>query len=201
MQKGECMRIRIVRIQEWGTLLSVFVGFLAFSAASLEASQELGYLLGPGDVVEVSVWKDEELTKTLVIPPDGKFSFPLIGQTQAKGRTLDEVQQDVKQRISEYIPDAPVTVLLREINYPKVYVVGKVIKPGVFLMSGEPLSILQALALSGGMTEFADKGDIIVIRKTGIESQVFHFDYTRVSQGKNLEQNIDLKPGDTVVIP
>jgi polysaccharide export outer membrane protein len=152
-------------------------------------------------VIEVSVWKDEELTKRLVIGPDGKISFPLIGEIEAKGRTIDVIRQEIESKIKAFVPDSPVTVVLREINYPKVYVVGKVNRSGVFTMTGEPLTVLQALALAGGMTDFADSNDIIVIRKQAEGQKVFKFNYGKVSHGKNLEQNIELKPGDTVVIP
>jgi polysaccharide export outer membrane protein len=147
------------------------------------------------------VWKDEALTNKLLIRPDGKFSFPLIGEIQAKDRTVEAVRQEIESKIQEYVPNAPVVVILREINYPKIYVVGKVNKPGMFIMAGEPVSVLQALSLAGGMTSFADTGDIIVLRKSGETTKVFRFNYNKVSKGERLEQNIELKPGDTVVVP
>ena len=198
-------------------------GVLILLGNSPEAQQYGGstagneYLLGPGDVIEVSVWKDETLSDELMVRPDGKISLSLIGEIRVKGLTIDSVRQEIAEKMDEYVPGAPVTVILRQINYPKVYVVGKVNRPGVFTMTGEPISVLQALALAGGMTKSADTDSIIVIRNVSRESklmrrgasnaisvvgrEVFEFDYKQVSQGENLEQNIRLEPGDTVLVP
>jgi polysaccharide export outer membrane protein len=158
------------------------------------------FYLGPEDVLEISVWKDEALTKEVVVRPDGKISFPLIGDVYAAGRTVEDLQEEIKSRIGVYVPDSPVTVVLQTINSPKVYVVGKVNRPGVYVM-GRALTIMQALALAGGMTTFADEGDILIIREERGRQRFIEFDYGRVASGKDLEKNITLKPGDTVVVP
>ena len=158
------------------------------------------FYLGPEDELEISVWKDETLTRQVVVRPDGKISFPLIGDILATGRTVGELQQEIKKKIGVYVPDAPVTVLLLTVNSTKIYVVGKVHKPGVYVM-GTTLRIMQVLAMAGGMTTFADEDDILIIREENGKQRFIEFDYGRVAGGKDLEKNIRLKSGDTVVVP
>jgi polysaccharide export outer membrane protein len=158
------------------------------------------FLLGPADVLEISVWKDENLTKQVVVRPDGKVSFPLIGDIVAQGRTVEELRQAVAEKIKNYVPDAPVTVILLQLGSTKVYVVGKVHKSGMYPM-GNKLTVLQLLAMAGGMTTFADEDDILILRTENGEQKTIQFDYKEVSSGKNLDQNVVLKPGDTIVVP
>jgi len=165
-----------------------------------ESAKQAEFYLGPGDVLEVSVWKDEALSRQVVVRPDGNISFPLIGDVQAQGRTVDELRKAVEDKIKGFVPDAPVNVMVMEVGSPKVYVVGKVGKPGVYIM-GEPMRVMQVLAMAGGMTTFAQADDIIIIRNENEGQEVFEFNYGRVAAGKDLEQNIRLRPGDTVVIP
>ena len=167
-----------------------------------QALARSGFRLGPEDVLELSVWKDEALRKQVVVRPDGKISFPLIGDVVAEGRTVDELRQAVEDKIKAFVPDAPVTVMVVQVASPKVYVVGKVAKPGVYIM-GKSLTVMQVLAMAGGTTPFADKDDILIIRKEHGQQKSFglKFDYSKVAEGKDLSQNISLKPGDTVVVP
>ena len=158
------------------------------------------FLLGPEDELEISVWKDEALTKRVVVRPDGKISFPLIGDITSAGRTVEELRQDIEKRIKVYVPDSPLTVLMLKIASPKVYVVGKVARPGVYIM-GQPTRVMQALAMAGGMTTFAKEDDILVIREEGGKQRHIPFDYGRVAAGKDLDKNIELRPGDTIVVP
>lgn len=158
------------------------------------------FYLGPGDVLEISVWKDEALSRQVVVRPDGKISFPLIGDVVARGRTVSQLREAVEGKIKAFVPDAPVNVMVIQVGSPKVYVVGKVAKPGLYIM-GEPLRVMQVLAMAGGMTPFAKKNDIIIIRKDNGGQQVYPFNYSKVADGKDLGQNIRLEPGDTVVVP
>ena len=167
------------------------------AAPMLPGSQ---FYLGPEDVLEISVWKDEALTKQVVVRPDGKISFPLIGDVIAAGRTVEALRQEIKDRVGVYVPDAPVTVLVAQVGSPKVYVVGKVQEPGVYLM-GRTLRVMQVLAMAGGITTFADEGDILIIRQEKGQQRFIEFDYGRVANGKDLGTNITLKAGDTVVVP
>jgi len=158
------------------------------------------FYLGPEDLLEILVWNDESLSKQVVVRPDGKISFPLIGDILVQGRTVEEVRKEIESKIRVYVPDAPLAIMVIRVSSPKVYVVGKVAKPGVYIM-GEPVRIIQALAIAGGITTFSDSDDILVIRNENGKQKIMEFDYSEVSNGKKLGQNIYLKPGDTVVVP
>jgi polysaccharide export outer membrane protein len=158
------------------------------------------YQLGPEDVIEISVWKEPDLTKQLAVRPDGKISYPLIGEVQAAGKTVKQLREEISKRLEKFVTDAQVTVILLKTQYYKIYVVGKVNKPGEFLV-GRPASVMQALAMAGGLTPFASPGKIVIIRKSGGTEQTLPFDYKGVSKGASLEQNIILLPGDVVVVP
>jgi len=158
------------------------------------------YILGPEDILEVSVWKDENLTKQVVIRPDGKISFPLIGDIQASGLTPTQLQQEITDRIKVFIPDAVVTVMVLKVNSFKVYVLGKVAKPGVYVV-GKKINVMQALSMAGGLLSFADADDIVILRDEGGAKKRIKFNYDRVAKGKDLEQNIELKSGDVIVVP
>ena len=158
------------------------------------------FYLGPEDVLEISVWKYETLNRQVTVRPDGKISFPLIGDVQAQGRTVEELRQALEDKIKAFVQDAPVTVVVVEAGSPKVYVVGKVANPGVYIM-GKALRVMQVLAMAGGATPFADKDDILIIREGNGQQIALKFNYGKVAAGKDLEENICLKPGDTVVVP
>jgi polysaccharide export outer membrane protein len=158
------------------------------------------YQLGPEDVIEISVWKEPDLTKQLAIRPDGKISYPLIGEVHAAGKTVKQLREEISKRLEKFVTDAQVTVILLKTQYYKIYVVGKVNKPGEFLV-GRPANVMQALAMAGGLTPFASPNKIVIIRQSGNREQTLPFDYKSVSKGEFLEQNIILLPGDVVVVP
>ena len=164
------------------------------------AQQLADYTLHPGDALEVAVWKEPDLTKTVVVRPDGKFSFPLAGETVAIGRTIPQVQTDITNRLKAYIPEPVVTAAVTTLEGNRIYVIGQVNKPGSFVMNPR-LNVLQALSLASGLTPFAAVNDIIVVRGTGAGQKVLQFRYSDVSKGKSLEQNIPLEAGDVVVVP
>ena len=173
---------------------------LCSDARAEQTTSGPNYSLGPEDVLEISVWKDEALTKQVVVRPDGWLSFPLIGDVLAAGRTVEELRQEIKDRIKSFVPDAPVTVMVLQVGSRKVFVVGKVAQPGVYVM-GAPMRVMQALAMAGGTTTFADTNDILIIRKDQDTQRTYTFNYSNVARGKDLEQNINLMPGDTIVVP
>ncbi|HAS88682.1 MAG TPA: sugar transporter [Desulfovibrio sp.] len=178
---------------------------MLFALSPDEASAQLTvndeYRLGPEDIVEISVWGDEQLAREVVVRPDGGISFPLAGDMMAGGLTVNELRAKLKERIAEYIPDAPVTVILRKVEAPKVYVMGKVNNPKVHVM-GQDMTVVQALAMSGGLSPFAESGNIIIVRREKDGTQkVYRFDYDELAEGENLKQNILLKSGDTVIVP
>ena len=172
---------------------------LTVSYSSASAADNF-YLIGPGDVLEISVWNEPDLTKKLVVPPDGVISFPLIDPIKVTDLTITALKKVVTKRLSEYVPDATVTVLLIEINSLKAYVIGKVKNPGEYPISLET-NVLQILAKAGGLTPFASDGNIKILRKKNNKVTNIPFDYGEVEKGKNLEQNIALQIGDVVLVP
>src|SRR5271167_1771327 len=159
-----------------------------------------GYLLRPGDVLLVSVWKESDMQGEVLVRPDGGISFALAGELQAAGHTVDELTKMLETRVRKYIPDAVVTISVKAINGNRVYVIGKVNRPGDFPLSG-PMDVMQALTLAGGATPFAETNKIRVLRRTGDHQTSIAFHYSDVERGRRLDQNILLQSGDTVVVP
>ena len=161
---------------------------------------EAEYLLSPEDILEISVWKEESLTKQVVIRPDGAFSFPLVGDVQATAKTVETIREEIKERLKKYIPEPVVSVSLLKVTGYKIYVIGRVNKPGEFV-TGRFVDVLQALAMAGGLTPFAAENDIRILRRVDGNEYVRSFRYADVRKGQHLEQNILLRSGDTVVVP
>ncbi len=164
------------------------------------AAEEGRYLIGPGDVLEISVWKDESLSREVIVPPDGIVSFPLAGDIDVTRMTVTDLRDAVKKKLSEYIPDATVTVMLLSINSLRAYVIGKVNKPGEFPIFMDT-HVMKILSMAGGLNPFASKGNILILRQENGKTVNIPFDYGDVEDGDNLEQNIVLKRGDVVVVP
>jgi polysaccharide export outer membrane protein len=172
---------------------------LAFGAHAQTVTAD--YRLHAGDKLDISVWKELEMQRpAIVIPPDGKVSFPLAGQIMAAGRTVTEVRQDIEQHLTKYIPEPVVTVSVVETAGNVAYVIGQVTKPGVFPLN-PGINVLQALALAGGGTAFAKLDSVIVIRGSQASQRVLPFHFSQVSDGKNLAQNVELESGDVIVVP
>jgi polysaccharide export outer membrane protein len=163
-------------------------------------SADAEYLLSPEDVLEISVWKEESLTKQVVVRPDGAFSFPLVGDVQATAKTVETIREEIKERLKKYIPEPVVSVSLLKVTGYKIYVIGRVNKPGEFV-TGRFVDVLQALAMAGGLTPFAAENDIRILRRVDGNEYVRNFRYADVRKGQHLEQNILLRSGDTVVVP
>ena len=184
-----------------GAAALLLAGSLTVVTGRAEAqSVDAGYRINAGDQLEVSVWKEVDLQRTVLIRPDGRFSFPLTGEVQASGRTPDEIRKDIEGRLKAYIPEAVVTVTVTGVNGNSIYVIGQVNKAGAFVMNPR-LNVLQALALAGGTTPFAKLDNIIIVRGGGGTQQSLPFRYNQVSEGKDLKQNIFLEAGDVVVVP
>lgn len=159
-----------------------------------------GYKLQPGDILQVSVWKETDLQAETLIRPDGGLSFPLAGELQAAGHTVAELTAMLEARVRKFVPDAVVTVSVKSAAGNRVYVIGKVAHPGDFPLN-RPIDVMQALSLAGGATPFADTSDIRVLRRDGDHESSIAFRYGDVERGRKLEQNILLQSGDTVVVP
>jgi polysaccharide biosynthesis/export protein len=158
------------------------------------------YHLQPGDVLEVSVWKETDLQKEILIRPDGAFNFPLAGEVDAAGKSVEDVRAVISERLKKYVPDPVVTVSVKLIGGNKIYVLGRVNHPGEFPFS-TPLDVMQAISLAGGATPFAALNDIVILRRQNGRQQAFSFHYLDVARGRDLAQNMQLQSGDTVVVP
>ena len=163
-------------------------------------AQGPAYELGPGDVVEISVWKDESLSRTLVVPPDGVISFPLIGDIRLESMTVENLRKKVTQLLAAYVPDATVTVMIKELNSLNAYVIGKVNKPGAYPITMDT-TVMQILSVAGGMNPFASESQVHILRRINNKTIKIPFDFKQILKGENLEQNIVLKRGDVVVVP
>ena len=158
------------------------------------------YLIGPEDVLEISVWKEEGLKKEVLVRPDGGISFPLAGDMQAAGKSARQLQQEIVERLGKFMSDPVVSVAVLKIVGNKIYVIGRVNKPGEYA-AGRYVDVLQALSMAGGLTPFAAENNIKVLRKESGKDLIFPFRYSQVKAGENLDQNITLKGGDVVVVP
>jgi polysaccharide export outer membrane protein len=160
-----------------------------------------GYQIQPGDVLQISVWREEDLKLDVLVRPDGGFTFPLAGDMSALGKTVEDLRKEISDRLIRYIPDLVVTVAVKEINGNKIYVIGQVNKPGAFVMNPR-VDVMQALSIAGGTTPFAKLDDIVVIRRSSETNQIkLPFRYNDVVKGRGLEQNVLLVSGDVVVVP
>lgn len=178
----------------------LLAGILCCGALGLAAGQDAAYTVKPGDLLTISVWKEPDLQGPVLVRPDGGFSFPLVGQVDANGRTVAQLQQTVTERLRKYISDPVVTVTVQEVRGNKVYVIGQVNKPGEFIVNPR-VNVMQALSMAGGFTAFASLGDIRILRGNGTNQIALPFRYTEVVRGNNLQQNIELQAGDIVVVP
>jgi polysaccharide export outer membrane protein len=157
------------------------------------------YLIGIGDVLDISIWKDQDLSRQLPVLVDGTISLPLVGSFVAVGKTVDVLGRELSSRLGPYMHDPIATISVMQPNSMVIYVVGKVAHPGKFTMSG-PVDVLQALAMAGGLTPFAKAKEIRIFRGSGDLRKEFVFDYKEVSKGEQMQDNIRLERGDTVVI-
>ncbi|MCP4275475.1 MAG: polysaccharide export protein [Gammaproteobacteria bacterium] len=158
------------------------------------------YSLQPGDILEISVWKEPDLQREVLVRPDGGISFPLVGNIRVKNSSVQDVSKKLTSSLVKYIPDPVVTVSLKQMLGNRVYVVGKVLKPGEFLINRN-VDVMQALSMAGGLNPFAAGNEIKILRRVNGVQKSIPFRYDGVVDGKDLAQNIVLKPGDVVVVP
>jgi polysaccharide export outer membrane protein len=159
------------------------------------------YIIGSDDVLSVLFWNDKDLSAPEVtVRPDGKVTLPLLNDVQATGRTPEQLREAIKEAAQKYVEDPNPTVIVKEIKSRRVFITGQVDKPGIYALTG-PTTILQLIAIAGGLKEFADGKKISLMRNEGGQQVVHAFNYQDVLKVKNLRQNIELKPGDTVVVP
>jgi len=158
------------------------------------------YILGPGDILDISAWQNPALAKLVTVLPDGKISFPLIGEVMAGGKTVAQLKGELEEKIIRYVPDPTLSVIVHQVNSMMVYVIGKVNQPGRHLLNAN-INVLQVLAMAGGFNPFANRGKVKIFRQQGGDTVIFPFDYDEVADGKKLDTNITLKRGDVIVVP
>jgi polysaccharide export outer membrane protein len=168
--------------------------------APIPATTDAGYLIGPEDVLDISVWKEPDVSRVVPVRPDGRISLPLINDVQAAGLSPQQLAASVSEKLKKYLNGPQVTVIVTAINSQRVFVVGEVLRAGAFPML-PGMTVLQALSSAGGFTTFADVKKIHVVRLRNGKQIEIPFNYREVLKGDNAEQNIKLEAGDTIVVP
>jgi polysaccharide export outer membrane protein len=177
----------------WGTP----VGGTAVAKVRVE---DPAYVIGPEDGLEISVWKEDQLKSTTLVRPDGGISFPLAGDLLVAGRTAVQVRDELVKRLARFVADPEVTVSVVRVSSYRIYVIGRVNRPGDIAV-GRNIDVLQALSLAGGMTPFASEDGIQIIRRVDGKPVSIPFDYSRIRKGGDLSQDITLKSGDVLLVP
>lgn len=175
--------------------------FLLVSASVMaqDSAQNKSYSLQPGDILEVTVWKEPDLQREVLVAPDGGISFPLVGQVDTTGMSIKQLNTIVKDKIAKYIPDPIVTVSIKQMLGNRIYVLGKVYKSGEFVVV-QNVDVLQALSMAGGLNPFADRSDIQILRRGDKGQTSTTFSYDAVEKG-DLSKNIILSAGDVILVP
>jgi polysaccharide export outer membrane protein len=191
------------------TLMAVIL-FAGLSTASAQdkpvqtwsaKSQSTDYRIGAGDLIEISVWKEPDLSrKEILVRVDGKISFPLVGDVQAAGLTPVELTEAIQKGLTNFVTAPVVTVTITNPGSQKVYVLGEVTKTGEYQVL-KNLTVLQAFALAGGFTQWAAKDEIILIRKDGAKDRIYKINYKDIVKGRDVENNLVLQANDTIVVP
>ena len=207
------------RIRSWHRLVSV----LALTAASAVCASAAGqnaaarpasavapaaaaapsadeYVIGPDDVLSISFWREKDLSADVTVRPDGKVTVPLLNDVMASGRTPEQLRDAIQQMARAYLEDPTPTVVVKEIKSRRVFITGQVEKPGPYPLN-DRLTVLQLIAVAGGLKEFADGKSITVMRTVNGRVVALPFNYRDVIRRKHLDQNVELRPGDTVVVP
>jgi polysaccharide export outer membrane protein len=169
-----------------------------FQILPLDVSEN--YVIGQGDVLEVFVWRNEQLSRQITVRPDGKISLPLIQDLQAEGLTVLQLKDQITRGFKQYVQNPTVTVIVSQINSYKISVLGKVSQPGVYAITTKT-TLLEAISMAGGFTEWANQRKITVIRSQGGQKKKLRINYKKIVSGKDPSQNIILDRGDTIIVP
>jgi len=173
-------------------------------ASVTETKQELmadpSYVIGPMDVLEIQVWKEPDFSRQVLVRPDGKITLPLIGDILASGMNTMGLKALLSEKLEDFVSKPGVTVIVLESHSKNFYIIGKINQPGTYPLNPD-MTVLQAISVAGGLAEWADKDSIRIIRRSAGKEEMLSFDYDKVISGKKLEQNILLKPNDTIIVP
>ena len=193
MAARSCLRI----------VLMILVFGLAVSPGPALAQapvQDSSYRIGPNDVLNIFVWKEAELTRDVTVMPDGNITYPLIGEITAQGRTATELKKTITDKLQNFVTAPEVTVVVKETRSQVIYTIGKLMRPGPYPLAPN-MTVMQALSAAGGFAEWADPKNIMIVRREGGKETQLRFNYKEFTAGEKMEQNILLKPGDTIVVP
>jgi polysaccharide export outer membrane protein len=183
-------------------IYKVLLAALVFAATPILGANavEADYTLNPGDVLQITVWKEDGLDREVLVVPDGSINFPLAGTLSAAGKTTAQLQDEIVAKLQKYIPDASVAVSVKAALGNVVDVIGQVAKPGE-LTIGHRTTVMQALSMAGGLTPYASENKIIILRTVDGKESSIAFPYDDVQRGQSLDKDIALSPGDVVVVP
>jgi len=170
------------------------------AAASGEKPHDDTFVIGNDDVLAINVWKEPDISRSIPVRSDGKISLPLVGEVQAAGLTPLKLEKDIAEKLKSYISEPEVSVMVQQVNSQKFNILGQVTKPGTYVIANSP-TVLDAIALAGGFRDFAKKKSIYVLRHGASGEVRLAFNYKDVSEGKRMEQNVKLQPGDTIIVP
>jgi polysaccharide biosynthesis/export protein len=159
-----------------------------------------GYVIGTDDLLSIVYWKDKDMSADAKVRPDGRIALPLINEVQAAGLTPEQLQRRLTEESKKFMEDASITVVVREINSRRAFITGEVNKPGPYPLTSAT-TVMQLISLAGGLRDYANAKNIMIMRSEGGRQIALKFNYKDVASGKNLKQNIELQPGDTVVVP
>lgn len=173
---------------------------MLFTTCAISAESSTAYKLNQGDSIFISVWGEDTLQKEVKVLPDGSISFPLAGRIEVANTTAPEVEKKITDKLKTYLSDPQVTVLISNIEGNRFYIIGKVAKPGAVILTG-PTTVLQALSYAGGLDKFADLDEIKVLRDSAKGQIAIPINYSKLIKGQNLESNILLRTGDTILVP
>lgn len=178
----------------------LFFASILFSTFATATDSSTAYKLNQGDALLISVWGEETLNKEVKVLPDGSISFPLAGRVDVANSTSTEVEKRITEKLKTYLPDPQVTVIITSIDGNRIYIIGKAVRPGPFILAG-PTTVLQALSYAGGLDKFADLDAIKVLRNVNGTQTTISVNYNKLINGQSLESNIILRTGDTILVP
>ena len=170
------------------------------SGGTVPAKLPPGYVIGVDDHLAISFWREKDLSADVVVRPDGRISLPLLNEVEAAGLTPEQLRGRIQQVAESLVEDANATVVVKEIHSRRAFITGNVEKPGMYPLN-VPMTVMQLIASAGGLREFVAGKNIVILRREGDREIRFPFDYRAVVSGRRLSQNIELRPGDTVIVP
>lgn len=179
-------------------LASMLFLYTVFMCSVTNASDK--YLLNAGDILDISVWNESNLQRSVVVLPDGSISFPLAGDLTAKGKSVTELEAELTKKLSKFLNEPDITVVVSKVSGNTIHILGKVSNPGSFIMN-QQFTVMQALSLAGGLSPYAEENNITVLRTSGGSEKAISVHYADIKKGKDLSTNIKLQSGDVIVVP